>query len=68
MNHPKTDAFLTLVNRSVDDLNECFNKENRAAGRRARKTLQEIKKAIKPLRDDVMLIMKGKNKPVEKTG
>ena len=40
------------------DADRCLNEKNKSAGRRARKSLNEIRKLIKPLRVSILESMK----------
>jgi len=47
------------VTAMQEDVDKFINKGNKSSGRRLRKALQEIKKAIKPWRDEIQaMIMK----------
>lgn len=62
---PKRDykAFYEELQNQVaameQDVLKFVNGENKAAGRRCRKALQEIKKQIKPWRDGIQELIKG---------
>lgn len=51
--------FLSQVQQALKEAQVCFDKGNKSAGRRARKLLGEVKKAITPLRAEILEKMKG---------
>ena len=51
--------FVDAVLDAAREAEVCLKTGNKAAGRRARKSLSEVKKAITPLRDTILAVMKG---------
>lgn len=50
------DSFLALVQNMKDDFDRFFNKNNKTAGSRLRKGLQELKKTCQDLRVEIQSI------------
>ena len=53
--------FVDAVMVAAREADLCLTGGNKAAGRRARKELSAVKKAITPLRDVILAAMKGKS-------
>ena len=56
--HKEIQKFIAIVNEMAMDADRCLNEKNKSAGRRARKSLNEIRKLIKPLRVSILESMK----------
>ena len=63
---PQAGGFVTPVQEIVDaflgaakEADGCIKTGNKSQGRRARKMLSEVKKAITPLRETILTVMKG---------
>ena len=56
---PEVQAAVDLMLEAAKEATVCFTSGNKAAGRRARVALGELKKSITPLRQTILDKMKG---------
>ena len=50
---------IDMLLSAAEEAEECLQRGNKAAGRRARKGLGEVKKMLTPLRTSILSAMKG---------
>ena len=60
---PQVQEIVDALLKAAEEADGCIKTRNKAQGRRARKMLSDVKKAITPLRETVLAAMKGETAP-----